>query len=353
MLLHVGSELPPFAGFERIFSLGYVGVTFFFILSGMVLTRAFREGDRPGGFYGRRIARVWPLHVVTTITAAVVIAGLGGQQSPLALAFIIPMLHAFVPSSGVYYGYNGVSWTLSCEAFFYLLFPLLIIWAGKTRKPLVWIAGIFLAMCAVTAAVLAAAPALAAATGFTPEAFGGYILNIFPGYRIGEFIIGILLGVLLQRGWRPPVTVNQAIALCLAVLVALTVGGGLLLGSAANLSLPIVGLVVLLPFALLISAAASGDLQARPSFLHNRWLVRLGEASFALYLVHHLVLQVFGTVAGGWPDAARWLLAVLAIIASLVLAEAAHRWVEKPAERFLRARIGGRGTKPAAEKLPA
>lgn len=342
VLLHAGSDLSPFPGFEKIFSLGYVGVTFFFILSGVVLAWTYREGDKAGGFYGRRIARVWPLHVVTTLAAAALIAGAGGQQSPVALLFIVPMLHSFVPSSSIYYGYNGLSWTLSCEAFFYLLFPILILWAGRNRKPLHWMAGIFLAMCATVAVVLAAAPQLAAMTGFSAEAFGGYFLNIFPGYRLGEFAIGVLLGVLLRRGWRSPVTINQAVALTLAVLAALTVGGWLLFGSAADLSLPIVGLILVIPFALLIASAASSDLQGYASGLQASLLVRLGEASFALYLVHHLILQLFGPVADGMPDATRWLVTIAAVGVSLGVAEAAHRWIEKPAERYLRARIGRR-----------
>jgi peptidoglycan/LPS O-acetylase OafA/YrhL len=38
----------------------------------------------------------------------------------------VSLLHAWLPKMSVYFGLNSVTWSLSCELFFYLVFPLLI-----------------------------------------------------------------------------------------------------------------------------------------------------------------------------------------------------------------------------------
>jgi peptidoglycan/LPS O-acetylase OafA/YrhL len=41
------------------------GVSFFFVLSGFVLTWSARPDDIATGFWRRRIARIYPVHLVT------------------------------------------------------------------------------------------------------------------------------------------------------------------------------------------------------------------------------------------------------------------------------------------------
>lgn len=69
----VGNFLPDTPA-NRITTHGYVGVTFFFVLSGFVLTWTWRDGSR-AAFWRRRAARILPLHLATWCIALVVIAG--------------------------------------------------------------------------------------------------------------------------------------------------------------------------------------------------------------------------------------------------------------------------------------
>src|SRR4051794_29113441 len=55
-----GGPAGPFL--RRISAQGPTGVSFFFVLSGFVLTWSSRPGDRPGAFYRRRFARIAPAY---------------------------------------------------------------------------------------------------------------------------------------------------------------------------------------------------------------------------------------------------------------------------------------------------
>ena len=97
-------------------SLGYVGVTFFFVLSGFVLTWSHPSGQPARRFYRNRFARVWPLHTVTWLAVVVATTGVApGSWAALGL------VQAWVPRAGVNFAANGPSWSLSCDAFFYVL----------------------------------------------------------------------------------------------------------------------------------------------------------------------------------------------------------------------------------------
>ena len=108
------------------FGRGSIGVSFFFILSGFVLAWSVRDGERAVTFWRNRIARVYPLHLVTAgiavILAFTLIPALRPSGVPEALA------NVFLVSSWNFEWWqalNPVSWTLTCEAFFYALFPVL------------------------------------------------------------------------------------------------------------------------------------------------------------------------------------------------------------------------------------
>src|SRR5438067_6716989 len=103
---------------------GFIGVSFFFVLSGVVLTWSARPGQGAGQFYWRRFARIYPSHFVTgAIAIGLYLFVMPPHKALWAGLLALALLHAWVPLPGVYSAANGVSWSLSCEAFFYALFP--------------------------------------------------------------------------------------------------------------------------------------------------------------------------------------------------------------------------------------
>jgi peptidoglycan/LPS O-acetylase OafA/YrhL len=121
-------------GSSRWFVLGDAGVSFFFVLSGVVLAWSARPGDTARRFWRRRFARIYPATLVSGVAAGLLIwAGwVYGSLRGFAAVTHLFLIQAWWPSGqNPVYAYNGVAWSLSCEAFFYLLFPLLLVLAAR------------------------------------------------------------------------------------------------------------------------------------------------------------------------------------------------------------------------------
>lgn len=303
---------------------GDVGVAFFFILSGVVLAWTMRPGDRAGQFYRRRFARIAPSYWVAALLAVPVLA-IAGALTAGELVRMLPSL-AFVqswsPDPDIYYAGNGVGWSLSTEAFFYLTFPIFAPALARLRAgALRWVA-VAAAVCA-----MALPPVLA---HLTSESTSTWLSGVFPPVRLLEFVLGVCLGLLLRRGALPSVSLPAAAVVTVAAYGVVTqVPNGLW------------RTVLVLPLAALLVAAAQSDLAGRSTVLHRRPFVALGEWSFCFYLVHQLVIkvvhQLIPTDGEGIAGHALRTIVMLATLGLAVVAAAAlHRLVEVPAERRLR-----------------
>ena len=316
---------------------GYVGVSFFFVLSGFVLTWSY-AGQPATRFWWGRIARIWPLQMVLMLVAFALLTPHERVPGPRGHVEDLLLLQAWDPRKTVFFGGNGVSWSLSCEMFFYLLFPAVILLVRRLRRRGLAVAA------AIALAVMLAAPL---AVGWpTPLTRGGlvsahtyfWLFSVFPPSRFGEFFLGMLLaratalGLRLRRtapAW--PVAVGGLVALIYAV-TRFDVDSG------DPLARPLVRLAALPLFALLLLAATTGELRAGAGPLRTPPLVLLGEWSFALFLVHKPLFVV--TSNWGWWSNPRGLAGLGAFLGFLAfataVAAAVHYLIEKPVERALR-----------------
>ena len=309
----------PLHVLDHIFVQGSAGVSFFFVLSGFVLTWSHSPGDKAGSFYRRRIARIGPLQAVTWALMAFVLIGFGPRPG-LAPAFTsLFLLSPWIASPHFYAAMNIPSWSLGCEAFFYVLFPFalpVLRRVGVNNRRLV--------------AVAALAGIVAWAAVCSPGTYGTmryWAVYFFPPARLAEFVIGIVLALELAEGRLPKIGVVPA---------ALLAAGAYEAASWVPDSYGFVA-VTLVPFALLIVAAAQSDISGRPSVLRSRTMVRLGTWSFAFYLVHLPVLTVLAHVVSGRLGVARTIATSVAAVAlSVGCAAFLYRTVERPCERLLR-----------------
>ncbi|MFF2843301.1 acyltransferase family protein [Paenarthrobacter sp. NPDC057981] len=315
--------LAPVAGF------GYVGVTFFFILSGFILTWTSKVDDTPMNFYWRRFSRVWPLHLLTTIAAIGLGIALGAKLMWSSLPFVVTLTQAWVPGD-TRFAFNGPSWSLANEAFFYLLFPLIIGYMARRGRPLRWMGVAFGAMALV--GIVASVVIMTV----SPERIG-YFTYTMPPFRMGEFVIGIFLALAMRKGWRP--NFNLAQALGVTVLMYVTMSTVVTAIGQQPSAIPnVIGDLWMAPaFVAVVAAGASGDLQGKSGLFRSSLAVKLGQWSFALYLIHELVLRATEPLADGASASMALVIAAGAILISIVLAAVAFEYFERPVEAKLRA----------------
>lgn len=336
LLFHMARFFDPLAEAKHIVGLGYTGVGFFFILSGFVLAWSRKPDDTAGMFYWRRFARVWPLHALTTVLAIPTAVVTGTVLTWGAMLPVLTLTQSWFQPNAYRFAFNGVSWSLSTEMFFYLLFPLLIR-RLSTKRPALTAALVFAAMCTA---------ALSCHVLFPTNRLE-YLLYTMPAYRIGEFIIGICLALIIQSGWRARFTIFHATLATGAAYAALMISVSSVFPQPEVLPHFVADLWLLPGFVMILLAGATGDLRGDEGWIRSTWSVRLGLWSFALYMVHELVIRLFEpwvdalTFTGG--AAAAVIVGVVAVSASGLLYER----FEKPVEARLRALK--RAQEPAAD----
>lgn len=312
----------------RLGAQGATGVSFFFMLSGFVLTWSARPSQSPRAFYLRRLARIYPSHAVSTLVCAPVLMAVGlmsvkDDLLPGLLTFT--GMQSWVPKSSYYYGGNLVSWSLSDEAFFYLVFPIvaapLARLAARARRDL-WI------VLGALSTVSIALPVI-----LRPSEEGGvpfWLVYISPPFRLIEFVIGIGLAHALIQGGLPRLHLPTCGAIALAAYVIAGWLPAYAMWSATTL----------LPYSILLLAVAQSDAEGRtPTWLAHPLLVTLGTWSFAFYLVHSTVLVATrGLVAKLDLNVGPWSQAALCYAVAVAAAWALHTAVEVPAERWIRRR---------------
>ncbi|WP_262506260.1 acyltransferase family protein [Streptomyces griseicoloratus] len=305
---------------------GWMGVSFFFVLSGFLLTWSARDKDTARGFWRRRLFKVYPNHLLTFAAALVLLAATGGPLTG-ALPNLL-LIQAWIPDSDVILSVNPVAWSLSAEAAFYLAFPFLLTAVRLIRPRRLWwyAAG-------VVAAILAMP--LLAQTLFTsrtdmawlaiPEHHYWFVFA-FPPVRALDFVLGILMAEIVRNGLWPHTGLLPA-------------GAAVVAGYALALEVPMAYSMVavcVIPFAWLITAAAVADIRGTASPFRSRTMVWLGEVSFAFYLLHRLV-QIHGHRLLGadesWSTPAAIGLLVLGACLTLLLSWLVFAAFERPVMR--------------------
>jgi peptidoglycan/LPS O-acetylase OafA/YrhL len=331
VLCHVGYQFTNTSSVNVAESYGYIGVSFFFVLSGLVLTWSY-AGQSPQRFVWRRVCRIWPLQFLVAIFAFTALASQEKGAGTAGHVLEVVLLQAWSPKQKIYFGGNGVSWSLSCELFFYVLFPLVI-------RPLRRLGGRGLAFTALgTVAVMAIVPAVALGYGVSAPMYY-WLFFVFPPYRFGEFFLGMILARAVQLGLRAPRPQLAQIMACGclgAVVYALT---RYTVSTGSDVSRPYVALFVLPFLLILILGAVTLDVNGIPSWICARPMLRLGEWSFALYLVHKPIFLLtqqwnwWNQATGAFGDVAGFFgFCALTVGAAALL----YYGVERPLERALR-----------------
>ena len=170
---------------------GWLGVTCFFVLSGFILTHTYGARgaalDRRA-FRAARFARISPLYLFAMLFAVPQLVHIAGPIERGRLAGIVLSLLALLQSwFGSYVCvWNCPSWSLSDEAFFCALFPLLV--------PLVRARAGRAVLLALTVVGMALLVADAAGLGVPSVVAGSAESTLNPPARLPEFLLGLWIG---------------------------------------------------------------------------------------------------------------------------------------------------------------
>lgn len=329
---------PQWFGFlAPVVNAGYISVSYFILLSGFVLAYNYAERARKGEleikrFYEARFTRIYPIYLLSLILSLGVLKAeysshthamfwTGIVLTPLLLQGWIPAVATFM---------NTPAWTMSAEAFYYIIFPWLARWKRPERiAPQLWkMAGVWVLGLIPGALYIYIHP-----DGITwPDrwSYGVWLwaLKYTPYAHIFSFVFGVMLASLDQLIAR-----TNRIRLWLGLLGFGGIYAILSLGPLVPYAIVHDGLLMPLFACIILGLAGKNPLA---SALGVRPLVFVGEASYCLYLLHFNLWNVVhesGVLTRlGLTRFDPWLSYVLMIVMAL----AALHFIEKPAQRILR-----------------
>lgn len=316
-------------GVAPIIDKGYLWVDFFFILSGFVLTHVY--GSRLGtavnsrtyrSFMVKRFSRIYPLHLAILLASLVCAIWLtpwrfsGFTSAPDRIwSFFthLMLLNSVHLTSNL--SWNIPAWAIGAEMLSYTIFPQ-ILWVTHRVRPM--IAGaIYLCSLVFLAALVA---------NLAPR--GNLDMTWDYGFLrcLLEFTGGVILcNLYFQKRTSRMLRSDLAPVISLAAIVAV-----MYLDGPDLLVVPANGALIV------TTAANNGRIKSLLSFQFLQWF---GDISYAMYLVHWLILWVFFDVSnrlgvretvygiGGWLQFVGPMTYFLTV---LVVADFSHRWFEKP-----------------------
>jgi len=350
------------AWFQKLSSIGYVGVSFFFVLSGFILVYTY--AGRPmilKNFWRARLARIYPAYAFSLlVTAPFFFYAVLTMNIPffvwakahlkLASALVLSLLQAWVPPAAL--TWNAVAWSLSVEAFFYVLFPFLVLVLVRRSQPqlLLLAAASWLTSLVLSGSYVALNPDhLSIVNADVLGAFWLNALKFNPLARLPEFLLGMACGFLFLRSRRESKLASFLVLSGIAALVVVVF-------FSAVIPYPILHTALLAPaFAAIVYGFA-----LRPnwgSILENRWLVLCGDASYSLYLLHSMIVGMYFHSTTGQLRYQSPIGILVFVLIAVSISALVYRFIEEPARRKLNPRrkpqLGSIETQPPLQAAPA
>ncbi len=312
---------------------GHHGVTFFFVLSGYLITTLLLREEHAHGrvslaaFYVRRTFRILPLYYLTLALYCVLLLGL--EVQPERAAFFRRALPYYVLYFPEYIHLNGGgpfshSWSLGIEEKFYAVWPLLgfALLRGRSERSL--------ALLALIGVILWLPSSLHWAKFVSP-----YV----------PILVGCLIALLLDRrelfDRLRPLGSHPGFWLVLAAGAILMDGRQSSVFVAVGCAIALISLVL---------GSPRGTVTTR--FMESTVVVFVGQRAYEIYLLHQLILNVIRPWIPVVDEPARGLiLTVLGFAAIVLAASIAHAFIGQPLIGWGR-RIAGHSRPPQQIRTP-
>jgi peptidoglycan/LPS O-acetylase OafA/YrhL len=263
-------------------------VSYLYVLSGFVMSLVYfrpQEKFEIAKYWTARIVRIYPLYIISFILVCYYYLDALARIKPQKILANIFVVQAWWPAYAQ--SFNYASWSMTVEFFFYAVFPFFVLWAYRqpVRRTL-WVAIIFWIISQTINFILW--------IGYYPEQ--GLFLVYNPLFHLSSFILGVAGGAwFIQDAHKQPIDqkVNLFILAGSLLIIAIYI---ILSETFPQLQLPydlqpMTGLLA--PFFVLFISTLALDQTRLSKILSHRWLVALGETSFALYILHVPVIWLY------------------------------------------------------------
>lgn len=279
-------------------------------------------------FWLARFARIYPLHLLTLFIA--IPLSLKGDATEWITRFVLNifLVQSFVPSDGIYFYFNSVSWSISDEWFFYIAFPFLVFLMLK-RKYLKFIPLVILL---IPISLL-----------LVKESYHEKYFYINPLLRLGDFIIGKMLYRVYRK--RKDISYlnnrNTATIAEVASIVILSVFLYFhnMIPQGFRYSCYYWPPMIFLIYTFSYSRGYISDI------LSNKILVYLGEISFGFYMIHMLVLRYYQYIPKKIPALSSimpsntpgvFIIFSISLVSCIVI----YKWYELPMNKIIKKKLG-------------
>lgn len=309
-------------------------VEFFFVLSGFILAYIYLDDESPGSmaakrvdFWSARLARILPAYGLGLLLLAPIFfyTGLVSRIVPLATflpgVVLVPiMLQAWWPPAALLW--NVPAWSLSVEVFFYAVFPALICVCprGRGMQTLALAFAMLVAGAMVRAGLAASLP---------PSQFLNHFLWYFPLLHLPHFMFGLALGRLFLDVPKSRLLSRPGVFLWGGVVSAVMLLGLRPWLPAWAISPPVLSII----FGTVIVGAAASP--SDRGLLRTPLLILLGDASYALYILHMPIGFWWKMYVGGLGPAGDWQLFGGFVVVTVGLSVACFLWIETPLRRII------------------
>jgi peptidoglycan/LPS O-acetylase OafA/YrhL len=310
---------------------GGEAVNFFFFLSGFVMViangkylkstaAAFPKTD----FYLKRLARIYPLYLFAILTLAFFHYGIKSIDTASVkyrLPFEILGVQRWLYSGS----FNYPGWTISCEFFFYLLFPIAIVYMRKNiAKYKLFVVGYFVL------SVIATCILYYIAERHIPGAVGkiSSTLYLHPVFQLSTFLLGTICGTVYLDNRLPffQKTGNSRLAVLVCAVIIVFVK--YLLPE----NFPLIRAGILAPVYFVFVLGITSFTQQQTKLFSSSFSLFLGEISYGVYIMQYPVYVFYSHFISepqSWPALIGFVI-VLIIVTSIT-----YYLLEKPAKKAI------------------
>ncbi|MDJ1484439.1 acyltransferase [Cytophagaceae bacterium YF14B1] len=322
VIYHYGLSIFPFSQtiIKPIFESANLGVSYFFLLSGFILTIVYYDKATINikEFWIARFARIYPVYLFSLfliLIPKVYASGMGVLLSTRMFTHTL-LLQSWYPPYTMKWNYPA--WSLSVEVFFYFIFPFFIFFARKWRLKKLVLSSSLLWIASMTAYYILSKKDPLSSNLFT-------LINFSPIFHLATFIVGITTGRIYKE--IKPLTneiIIQSILFfaILLFLICIYLKATFIPG----IFIPLFSLIIL---TLSWSKAGLSALLSTPLF------VLLGEISFSIYILQEPVRILYNLIFGEFivSSIVHFYMYVVVLIGSSFIC---YRFIEIPMRNKIR-----------------